>query len=369
MLSAGNGLKISCADDRDRETRRITRLVVYIAAKQDKRIFSRRSRLRSKKISIIDKFKRNQGSKELLLKLLRGVPWEKLDHGFQRKFIEKLRASGVARWIAVYNGGTRINMGHVTSVWRQVFQNRSNTPQCSVGSSGTPSSLPPSRPVAPTPTPTRPTPPVRSQPADSQIALQNALVEAVRAVYGAATSESAAKTVLKTQSWSTLKQLGIVKHIMAAFGRLGYRRASKIERVARRLLKKALLRHWKKTSGVITPQTPARPAPQPAPRPTSAPAPAPRPTPTQPSITPAQRKAYVTTALLAALKTKGLATTNAEAIAFAKGQTWSTVLALKLHIKFIETLNNDARLGKWRPRNSRNQIRAAEMLFLSLRKG
>lgn len=210
-----------------------------------------------------------------------------------------------------------------------------------------------------TPTPTSVVKPL-PRPADPQIALQSALVAAVRALYGAATSTAAAKVVLKTQSWSTLKQLGIAKRIMVAFGRLGYKSASRSSSAAQRLVKKTV-RNWR--SSIVA-------APAPASRPVVAPPPASTP-PARPvarKLTRSEKKKLILSSLLTGLKTKGLATTLPEAVAFAKGQAWSTVLALKLHIPFIAALNAETKLGKFRPARSRNQTKAAQRLYLSLKK-
>jgi len=150
------------------------------------------------------------------------------------------------------------------------------------------------------------------------------LVAAVRKVYGASKSESYAITILRTQTWSTLKQLGITAHIMEAFRRLGYRRAGRIPRVARRLLKKTL-RNWKKVSGTVQlppPQRvpPRRPAPPPV-RPT--------PAPTNPRPRPAGQQLALQSALVAAVrKVYGASKSESYAITILKTQKWSTLKQL-----------------------------------------
>jgi len=85
-------------------------------------------------------------------------------------------------------------------------------------------------------------------------------------------------------------------------------------------------------------------------------------------LTRSERKKLILAALLAALKTKGLATKLSEARAFAQGQSWTTVLALKLHMPFIAGLNREAKLGRLRPANAGNSTKAAQKLYLSLKK-
>lgn len=317
MLSAGNGLKISCGDVIDKETRRIAGISVSKALLGRWRIFRKNNGLRRRKMPYLDQYRKDPGNKALLLKLLHGVSWEKLDRGFQRMFSMNLRGSSVARWIAKRYNSRKINSVQTATVWRQVFQNRPNTSQCRIKSPGTPSRptpLPRPRPRPVTPTPSRP------RPANIQIARQNVLLAAVRAVYGASKSESYVKTVLKTQKWRTLKGLGVASAIMKGFAGLGYRRAGRIERVARRLVKKTL-RKWKSSSGTAQPVThPRRPVARPV---------TPAPSPVRPRPHPAGNQIALQKALVAAVrKVYGASKSESYVKSVLKTQSWNTLKQL-----------------------------------------
>ena len=202
------------------------------------------------------------------------------------------------------------------TIFRQTQVAGATGAKCPSGSapSSTPPATPPATPVI------RPT----AGPADKQMALQSTLVAAVRKVYGASKSELYAVTILRTQKWSTLKQLGVVSHIQTALTELGYRRAANNSYLAQRLVQKTL-RNWRKSSGTVQPP-PSQIAPtrRPAPRPAK-----PVPAATNPRPNSANKQLALHNALIAAVrKVYGASKSESYAVTILRIQKWSTLKEL-----------------------------------------
>jgi hypothetical protein len=286
--------------------------------------------------------------------------WQKLSENFQDHYraylnqnhlsYDRLRIS-----LTMSTGNNHLSKFQAGFVWKTVFPLRA-------GSEGGPSMKPPTPPKKP-PIRTAPRPVVRVEPrlssAEKQQALKKELFAAVRKVYGPSIPDSQVMVALKycrnNEQWKQLIQLRVVHFIRQAFAKFGYHRAASNPREARVFLN-TLLQNWERAS-TRQPQPQVRHRPAPVPKKPVAP-PASR-------ITVAQKKTMVLAALLPLLRKKELATKLHEAEAFATGQTWQTVVALKIHIPFMKALKSQKHLKSLFPpgMSQMQQMAQAKTLF------